>query len=105
MRMCRLVIAVLLAVSFAALPIAAGMARVQAMSSEMSMDASPDDCPCCDAAHKCPADACMVKCFNVSAIAIATPTVAAPLPPLFDPIGSLPWMAFLPRPDPPPPRS
>jgi hypothetical protein len=105
MRTYRLVIAVLLAVSFAALPVAAGMARVHAASSEMSMGASGDDCPCCDAAHRCPADTCMLKCFNVSVIAIEGAPFVAPVPAPFAAAILPTLVAFSARPDPPPPRS
>jgi hypothetical protein len=105
MRTYRFVIAVLLALSFTILPVAAGMARMHAASSEMSMGASGDDCPCCDAAHRCPVDTCMLKCFNVSAIAIDGSPFVAPLPAPFAPAAMTPLVAFSARPDPPPPRS
>ena len=105
MRTYRLVIAVLLALGFTVLPVAAGMAKVHAASSEMSMGASGDDCPCCNAAHKCPADTCMLKCFNVTAIALEASPVLAPLPAPFTPPSVTTMAAFSARPDPPPPRS
>lgn len=105
MRIHRLVIAVLLALSFTVLPVAAGMARMHAASSEMSMGASGDDCPCCDAAHRCPADICMLKCFNVSAVGLDVSPFVAPLPAPFAAATMTTLVAFSARPDPPPPRS
>jgi hypothetical protein len=73
--------AVLLALSFTTtLPVAAGMAKMHSASSEMSMGTSSDDCPCCDAAHRCPSDICALKCFNVSAITAEASSLSAPLP-------------------------
>ena len=105
MRIYRLVIVALVALSFAVVPLAAGMAGVHGASSEMSMGASHDDCPCCNAAHKCPADICMLKCFNVSAIAVELSPMMAPLPAPFAASGVTPLVALITRPDPPPPRS
>jgi hypothetical protein len=105
MRIYRLVIAALLALSLTVLPVAAGMARMHAAPSEMSMGASGHDCPCCDTAHRCPADICMLKCFNVPAIGLDVSPVVAPLPAPFAAIGVATLVAFLSRPDPPPPRS
>ena len=105
MRTYRLAIAVLLALSFTILPVSAGMARMNAASSEMSMGAPGDDCPCCDAAHKCPGDTCALTCFNVSAIAADASPLLAPLPAPFASIALTPLVAYSPRPDPPPPRS
>jgi hypothetical protein len=105
MRIHRLVIAVLLALSFTVLPVAAAMARMHAASSEMSMGASGGDCPCCDAAHRCPADMCMLKCFSVSAVVLEGSPLIAPQPALFAVAAMRPWVAFSARPDPPPPRS
>lgn len=105
MRIYRLVIAALLALSFTVVPLAAGTATVHTASNEMSMGASHDDCPCCNAAHRCPADTCMLKCFNVSAIAVELSPIMAPLRAPFAVIGVTTLVALIMRPDPPPPRS
>ena len=105
MRRLRFIIAVLLAVSFTVLPVAAGMARTHGASSAMSMSASMDDCPCCNAAHKCAPDTCMLKCFSVSAIALDGMPLLAPLSEPFSIVAMRKPAASSPRPDPPPPRS
>jgi hypothetical protein len=105
MCLIRLLIAVLLATSLAILPVSAGMAMAHAAKAEMAMSASDGDCPCCNAAHKCAPDTCMLKCFSVSAIALDARPAVHPVPAPFPELGVTTLVAFSPRPDPPPPRS
>ena len=100
----RFIFAVLLAASLAMLPVSAAMAS-HAAKAEMSIGASDKDCACCDAAHKCPADACVVTCHAVSAISAVGPALSQPLPEAFASAALTEWSPFLARPDPPPPRS
>lgn len=72
---------------------------------EMSMSASTDNCPCCDAANKCAADICPVKCFNAAALLVVVQPLAEPVPKLFVRTGLPAMSPFAARPDPPPPRS
>lgn len=104
MRSVRLIIAVLLAASLAILPMSAAMAMTHAAKAEMSMGASGDNCPCCNAARKCATDTCQFKCFSAPAILEGAP-LAQPRPELFIAIGEATLSPFLARPDPPPPRS
>lgn len=105
MRGFRLVIAVMLAASLAILPASAAMAVSHAAKAEMSMTAAGSDCPCCDAAHKCSPDTCMISCHGVSAISAVGPDLIQPLPELFVDMGPADLSPFSARPDPPPPRS
>lgn len=107
MRLIRLLIAVLLATSLAVPPVSAAMAKsmMQPAQTEMAMGASGGDCPCCNAAHKCVPDTCVLKCFNVSAIALDGQPLVRPVPATFPAVVMTTLAAFSPRPDPPPPRS
>ena len=105
MRVIRFVIAALLTMSLAVLPMSAGMAMSRTAMAEMSTGASGHDCPCCNAAHKCAPDQCMLKCFSVSAIALDVSPLVAPLPAPFAAATMTTLVAFSARPDPPPPRS
>jgi len=105
MRVIRFVIAALLTMSLAVLPASAGMAMSHSAMAEMSAGASGHDCPCCNAAHECASDQCMLKCFSVSAIGIDVSPLVAPLPAPFAAAAMTTLVAFSARPDPPPPRS
>ena len=105
MRTVRLIIAALLAMSLAILPVSAGMAAMQAADTKMSMSASGDSCPCCDTANKCASDICMVKCFNAAALLVDVQPLAESLLKRFVGTGLTAMSPFAPQPDPPPPRS
>jgi hypothetical protein len=105
MRTVRLVIAALLAMSLAILPVWAGMAAMHAAKTEMSMSASGVSCPCCDTANKCASDICMVKCFNAAALLVEGQPFEESLLKLFVGTGLTAMSPFAPQPDPPPPRS
>jgi hypothetical protein len=105
MRFIRVVIAVLLAVSLAILPVSSAMAAMHAGNPEMSMSAPDSDCACCNAAHKCATDICTLKCYNSAALYVEGQLLVGPLPqPLID-MASPAMSPFSQRPDPPPPRS
>lgn len=105
MRAFRLMIDVLLAASLAILPVAAGMAKSCAADPQLAMSAPGDECPCCNAAKKCPPDICMFKCYHVPAIAVRELSPARPLLAPFDIVDMAIPSPFSPQPDPPPPRS
>lgn len=106
MRTLRLIIAVVLATSLIALPMSAAMAMTRATDAEMSMTGSSDDtCPCCDAAHRCSTDVCMLKCCNASAILVTGLALVQPRLETPATIGSTGPAEFSRPPDPPPPRS
>jgi hypothetical protein len=71
MRVIRFVIAALLTMSLAVLPMSAGMAMSHDTMAEMNTGASGHDCPCCNAAHKCAPDN---ACSNASAYPLSPST-------------------------------
>lgn len=107
MRLVRIIIAGLLALSLGILPVSAAMAmsKAHAAQAEMSMGAPADDCPCCNVAKKCGADLCQFKCFSTPAISVEN--LPLPQPRLLAMIGSTTAAPspFNLRPEPPPPRS
>ena len=105
MRLLRVVLALLLAASIAASPAMAGMALSKSAKAEMSMGSSADHCPCCDKTKKCPADHCMLQCYDVPAIVSATIVLQRSLHHTFARVDAVAPSPFPPRPDPPPPRS
>jgi hypothetical protein len=107
MRGVRFILALVLATSLIILPMSAGMAmsHVHASKTEMGMGTSGADCPCCNAAHKCAADTCMLKCFSVSALALEARPLMQPFVTVFAAVVMKRLVGYAPRPDPPPPRS
>lgn len=105
MRIIRSIVAALLALSLIVVPIAGATAMPHASKAEMSMSASGDDCPCCNAAHKCPSDTCILKCYMGPALFVARMASMRPLPQVFAPMGAAQLSPFAPRPELPPPRS
>ena len=105
MRTVRLIIAALLAMSLAILPVSAGMTAMHAAKTEMSTNASGDSCPCCDPANTCAADICTAKCFNAAALLVEGQPFAESLLKRFVGTGLTAMSPFAPQPDPPPPRS
>lgn len=105
MRSLRLILALVLAASLAVMPMSAGMAMSYGAKAEMGMSEGGQDCPCCNALHKCAPDTCMLKCFSAAAMTVDGPLLEQPLPQLFLEIGAPTPSPFSTRPDPPPPRS
>lgn len=104
MRTIRLVVAVLLAMSLTVLPMSAGMAKMHVATAEMDVDTPGNSCPCCDAAHKCATDICMLACYCVPAISVEGPPLTQPLRERLVALGAPVLAPFSQRPDPPPPR-
>jgi hypothetical protein len=104
MRIVRSIFAALLGLSLIVVPMAA-VAMSHASKAEMSMNASGDDCPCCNAAHKCPSDTCMLKCYMGPALFVGRMASIRPLPQVFAPMGAAQLSPFAARPELPPPRS
>lgn len=108
MRFVRIIIAALLALSLGILPVSAAMAmsKAHAAKAEISMSApAADDCPCCNAAKKCGADLCQLKCFSTPAISVENLPLAQPPPLALIASTTAAPSSFDLRPDPPPPRS
>lgn len=105
MRIARSIFAALLAVSLAVVPMVAATAMPHASKAEMTMSAPGDDCPCCNAAHKCPSDTCVFKCYMGPALFVARMELMQPLPQVFAPMSAAQLSPFAARPELPPPRS
>lgn len=104
MPIVRFIFAALLALSLIVVPMAA-TAMPHVSKAEMSMSASGDDCPCCNAAHKCSSDTCMLKCYMGPALFVARMASMQPLPQVFAPMSAAQLSPFAARPELPPPRS
>lgn len=105
MRIVRSILAALLALSLAVVPIAAATAMPHASKVEMAMSTSGGDCPCCNASHKCPSDTCILKCYMGPALFVARMLPVQPLRPILTPTRASQLSPFAPRPELPPPRS
>jgi len=101
MRSFRLICALVLAVGLAILPVSAAFAMSQAQT-HAGMSDTGDDCPCCKPAQQ---DGCLLKCCHVQALIVDGFATTRPGPISFLATGADRFMAFAPRPDPPPPRS
>lgn len=68
MPILRIILAALIGLSLAVMPVAAAMAKpMTAMEhcDKKGMGAKGmDDCPCCDKANACAAESCALKCFK-----------------------------------------
>src|SRR5262249_9850317 len=100
MRSLRFILAVMLIAGLAILPVAAATAMTHTAKVEMNMGDMGSDCPCCNSAHKCAPDTCLLKCFSVAATVVDGPHLTQPLPQLFLQIGALAPSPFSARPDP-----
>lgn len=105
MRIVRSILAALLALSLVVVPMAAASAMPDTSKAEMTMSASSDDCPCCNAAHKCPSDTCILKCHMGPTLLVTRILTPQPLRPVLTPTRSARLSPFPPHPELPPPRS
>lgn len=104
MRIVRSIFAALLALSLIVVPIAAATAMTHASKAEMNLGAAGDDCPCCNAAHKCSSDTCILKCYMGPALLVTRTATVQPLPQVFVPMPAVQLSPFAARPELPPPR-
>ena len=104
MRLLRFICALALAVSLAASPVFAAVAMAQSAPQEMAMGAAGDDCPCCDhggnGAEVSPMTCCHVSANSVESLVVPRPRAVQ----LFESVHGV-LVAFIARPEPPPPRS
>jgi hypothetical protein len=103
MRALRLAIAVLVAMTLAAPPVAAGAAKHHGTMLQIGMGA-PDDCHCCDTAYDPAADICHLKCCCAAAILVEKQPLIARHAALGVDAGAAGLPLFSRQPDPPPPR-
>lgn len=104
MRLSRLILALLIATSLSVLPMSTGMRMTHAAMADMSMGAPGDKCPCCNPAHKCSPDDCLLVCYSAPAISTTGLILADPLPEHLVAFGPAMPAPFLRQPDPRPPR-
>jgi hypothetical protein len=70
----------------------------------MSIGASGEKCTCCNPAHKCSPDDCMLACYTAPAISTTGFAMAEPLREHLVALGRAMPVPFSRQPDPPPPR-
>src|SRR5581483_5131523 len=100
MRIVRSILAALLTLSLVVVPVAASASvATHATKAEMSMSAPGDDCPCCNADHKCPSDICAFKCATGPALFVARVVTQQPLRPRLVPTRSARLSPFAPHPE------
>lgn len=99
----RLVLAALIALALAVLPVSAGLAMPHGTMHETGMNA-PDDCPCCGKTPDPAAHVCHVKCCGAVAILAAQQPLAGPRAEAADEMPATALSPFMSRPEPPPPR-
>ncbi|HEY1245925.1 MAG TPA: hypothetical protein VGF29_13955 [Hyphomicrobiaceae bacterium] len=118
MRAVRLVIAVLVGMVLAVAPVSAAFAMASAPHSQavqampapqhrpaVSVSATDDGCPCCDATRDMPAAVCILKCCSVVAILADVQPWTAPTSAPHADTAVAALSPFSRQPDPPPPRS
>jgi hypothetical protein len=98
----RLVAAWMVAAGLVLLPVSTAVAMGHAWKAEAVMPASGDDCPCCNGDAS---DACPVMCCHLSTLVVEGWVVPRPLSQRLVEGEAELLMAFVARPDPPPPRS
>jgi len=103
MRAIRLVIAALIALALAALPVSASVAKPHGTAPEMSMSA-PDHCSSGDTTHDRGEDVCQLKCCSTVAVLSRELPLAAPHGETVVDTPAASLSPFQPEPDPPPPR-
>jgi hypothetical protein len=102
MRIVRLIAALAMAASLAVLPVTAAAAMVHTAKAEMAVSGSGDDCPCCD---RTASDGRPLVCCHLSALSVEGWAMHKPAPEHLVADAASALVAFVKRPDPPPPRS